>query len=314
MQAERILELPLVREDEDNICLPLVISVIAKYWHQEIPLEEAKSIARRYPNVKASIMIEGIELAEKHDFKAFIYKGNIRDIKKRIEQGLPPIVITPGIKDVVQHALVIQGYDESKKKILTYIPEPDKIGAIDENKFNKLWEEDEYLTLLLVPDDMSMYVKENLKFLESNRACFEAERLRLLARYEEAIKLLNNITEDNPRLWYMRGVIYSDLGDNDNAIECYKKALALNKRFYLSYRALGNLYFKMHDYTNAEKYYSRAIEVNPHRFAPIYKNRAIARLELGKKEDAIRDLRLYIEQYPDARDRRAIENTIRELL
>lgn len=313
MQTERILELPLVREDEDNICLPLVISVIARYWHQDIPLEEAKMIARRYPNIKASIMIEGIELAEKYNFKAFIYNGNIRDLKKRIEQGLPPIVITPGIKDIVQHALVVQGYDESKRKILTYIPEPDKMGAIEEHKFKELWEEDDNLTLLLVPEDMSMYVKENLKFLRSNRVCFEAERARLLGKHDEAIKLLNNAKEDNPRLWYMLGVIYSDLADNEKAIECYKQSLALNKRFYLAYRALGNLYLKMKDYVNAEKYYNRAIEINPNRFASIYKNRAIARIELDKKDDAIKDLELYIQHYPDARDRAAIEDTIKEL-
>ncbi len=313
MQAERILELPLVREDEDNICLPLVISVIARYWHQDIPLEEAKSIARRYSNVKASIMIEGIELAEKHAFKAFIYNGNIKDIKKRIEQGLPPIVIMPGIKDIVQHALVIQGYDESKNKIMTYIPEPDKIGSIEEQKFKELWKEDDNLTLLLVPEDMSMYVKEDLKFLRSNRACFEAEKARLLGKYEEAIKLLDNAKEDNPRLWYMLGVIYSDLAYNDKAIECYKHSISLNKRFYLACRALGNLYLKTKDYANAEKYYSKAIEINPNRFAPIYKNRAIARLELNDKDNAIKDLKLYLQHYPDARDRDAIEYTIKEL-
>ena len=305
--------MPLVREDEDNICLPLVISVIARYWHQDIPLDEAKKIARKYNNIKASIMIEGIELAEKHNFNAFIYNGNIRDLKKRIEQGMPPIVIMPGIKDVVQHALVIQGYDDSKRKILTYIPEPDKVGAIEEAKFKELWAEDDNLTLLLVPEDMSMYVKEQLKFLSSNRACFEAERLRLLGKHDEAIKLLSNAKESNPRLWYMLGVIYSDLADSKNAIKCYREAIALNKRFYLAYRALGNLYLKMKDYANAEEYYTKAIKINANRFAPIYKNRAIARIELNKRNDAIRDLELYLKYYPDARDRSAIEDTIKEL-
>ncbi|GIU72175.1 MAG: hypothetical protein KatS3mg003_1654 [Candidatus Nitrosocaldaceae archaeon] len=313
MQTERILDLPLVREDEDNICLPLVISVVARYWHQDIPLEEAKSIARKYPNVKASIMIEGIELAEKHNFKTFIYKGDIKDLKKRIEQGFAPIVIMPGIKDVVQHALVIQGYDESKRKILTYIPEPDKMGAIEEQKFKELWEEDDNLTLLLVPDDMSMYVKDNLKFLRSNRVCFEAERARLLGKHEEALELLSNSKEDNPRVWYMLGVIYSDLKDYKRAEECYKQALAFNKRFYLAYRGLGNLYLKIKDYKRAEEYYTRAIEINPNRFAPIYKNRAIARLELGKNKDAVEDLRLYLKYYPDASDKASIEAYIKEL-
>ncbi len=309
-----MLELPLVREDEDNICLPLVISVIAKYWHQEIPLDEAKSIARRYPDLKASIMIEGIELAEKHGFKSYIYQGSMKDLKKRIDQGLPPIVIMPGIKDVVQHALVIQGYDESKRKIITYIPEPDKIGSIDEQKFNSLWKEDDNLTLLLLPDDMSIYINDDLKFLRSNRAVFEAERLRLLRMYEDGIRLLEDVkNENNARVWYMLGVLYADINDYSTARKCYEESIHLNDRFYLAYRALGNLYFKLKDYVNAERYYSKAIEINPHRFAPIYKNRALARLELKDYANAIQDLRSYLEYYPDAMDRENILSSIKDL-
>lgn len=310
---EKILDLPLVREDEDNICLPLVISVITRYWHEPIPLEEAKSRTRLYPNMKASIMIEGIELAEKNKFKAYIYQGSISDLKKRIDQGLPPIVIMPGIKDVVQHALVIQGYDG--KKILTYIPQPNSMGAIDEHKFNMLWQEDDNLTLLVVPDDMSIYVKDELRFLQSNRASFEAERLRIFARYEEAIELLNRFKgERNARIYYMLGILYSDIKRYDDARNHYEESLSINKRFYLSYRALGNLYLKLKDYSKAEEYYSRAIEINPIRFAPIYKNRAIARLEMNAKEDALKDLQLYLTYNPDAYDKSSIEMTIRDLI
>ena len=313
MQAERMLDLPLVREDEDNICLPLVISVVARYWHQDLPLEEAKEIAKKYPNVKASIMIEGIELAERHGFVAYAYKSNIKDLKKRIDQGLPLIVIMPGIRDIVQHALVIQGYDDSRRRILTYIPEPDKVGAIHEDKFKELWLEDDNLALLMLPEDMSMYVKDDLRFARSNRACFEAERLRLLNKHSEAINLLKGIDEDNARLYYMLGVLYSDLNDIDNAIKCYENALRINDRFYLAYRALGNIYLKAKDYNKAVEYYTKAIAINPSRFAPIYKNRAIAFIELAKVKDAVEDLKLYLKYNPDARDRDAIKASIEEL-
>ena len=63
MESEHLLLLPLVSEDEENICLPLVITVVSKYWGIDLPLSEAKDVARKYPNIKGSIMIEGIELA-----------------------------------------------------------------------------------------------------------------------------------------------------------------------------------------------------------------------------------------------------------
>jgi hypothetical protein len=304
VEEERVLELPLVKSEEDNVCLPLVINVIAKYWHQEIPLEEAINRSNLYKNVKGNIMIEGIELAEKHGFKVYAYKGSIKDIKKRIDQGIPPIVIFPGIKDIVQHALIIQGYND--KNILTYIPDSDKFGSIPEDRFSKLWEEDDYLTILLVPDDMSMYIKDKLQFLDSNRAVFNAERARLLANYSHALQLLNN-DDNNPRLYYMLGVIYNDLKDYKNAEKAYEYAIALNNRFYMAYKALANLYLTLRDYQNAERYYSKAIEINPTRFAPVYKNRAIARLELNDKEHAIEDLKLYLKYYPDAKDKSSIE-------
>lgn len=88
--TDHVLELPIVSEDEDNICLPLVISVVSRYWNEEIPLNEAKEIARMYPNVRGTIMMEGIELAEKHGFRSYTYRGSLQDLQKRIDQGFPP--------------------------------------------------------------------------------------------------------------------------------------------------------------------------------------------------------------------------------
>ena len=76
------ITLPLVSKEEENICLPLVINVVSKYWGEEIQLEEAMAVARKYPGMKGSIMMEGIELAEKHGFTTYIYRGSIKDLQK----------------------------------------------------------------------------------------------------------------------------------------------------------------------------------------------------------------------------------------
>ena len=76
--------------------------------------------------------MEGIELAERHGLASLILNSTIKELKKLIDMGIPPVVILPGIRDTVQHASLILGYDDIEKTILHYFPEPDKIGAIPE--------------------------------------------------------------------------------------------------------------------------------------------------------------------------------------
>jgi len=314
--ADHVLELPIVREDEDNICLPLVINVVSRYWNEEIPIDETKEIAKMYPKVKGTIMMEGIELAEKHGFKSYIYRGSLQDLQKRIDQGLPPIVILPGIQETVQHATVISGYDDSTNRVLTYFPEPDKIGAITYKQFNELWKQDDNITMLIVPNDMSKVVeKDQLVFTQSNRLCFVAEKLHLRGKYEESVSTLlkaKEIDPQNPRPWSQLGTLHNEK-NNDEAINCYLQAIKLNSKYYLAYRGLGNYYLKKKDYASAEKYYSQAIAINQFRFGPIYKNRAIARIELGDKKGAVEDFGKYLERCPNAPDKSDLLEIIRQL-
>jgi tetratricopeptide (TPR) repeat protein len=269
-----------------------------------------------YPKVRGSIMMEGIELAEKHGFKSYIYHGSLQDLQKRIDQGLPPIVILPGIRETVQHASIISGYDESTNRVLTYFPEPDKIGAITYKQFNELWRQDDNLTMLIVPDDMRKVVeKDELTFTQSNRLSFIAEKLHLQGKYEEAVSTLlkaKDTEPKNPRVWSQLGTLYNER-NNDEAVKCYQQAIKLNSNFYLAYRGLGNYYLKRKEYANAEKYYSQAIAINDFRFGPIYKNRAIARLELNDKKGAASDFSVYLEQCPNAPDNGNVRDVIKQL-
>ena len=46
-------------------------------------------------------MIHGVKEAERRGFASFIYKSSMKDLKRRINQGIPPIVIMPGIMGTV---------------------------------------------------------------------------------------------------------------------------------------------------------------------------------------------------------------------
>jgi tetratricopeptide (TPR) repeat protein len=106
--------------------------------------------------------------------------------------------------------------------------------------------------------------------------------------------------------------MYNESG-SDQAVFCYEKAIKLNPKYYLAYRGLGNYYLKKKDYSLAEAYYSKAIDINPLRFGPIYKNRAIARMQLGNNQGAKEDLVKYLGQTPSAEDRKSIEEVINQL-
>ncbi len=310
-QPEHFITLPLVSKNEDNADLPLVMNVVIKYWGEDIspPISGAASD-------RGVTMIHGIELAETLGFESYIYKSSMKDLKKRIDQGIPPIVVMPGIQATVQHAMVVSGYDSEERRILTYVPEPDTVGAIPESKFEQDWEEDDMTAIIMIPSDMKELLKnEELKFAKSNRICFEAEGLRQHGKINEATERLQRAVEidpDNSQAWVLLAGVYNDT-NSDKAIRCYENAIKLNPKSYLAYRGLGNYYLKKKDYSLADAYYGKAIDINSFRFAPIYKNRAVARMQIGNNRGAKEDLIKYLEQMPTAQDRKSIEEALVEL-
>ena len=310
-QPEHFINLPLVNKNEENTELPLVIDVVVKYWGEDISPRAAERASER-----GGVMIQGIEHAERLGFASYIYKSSTKDLKKRIDQGIPPIVIMPGIQGTVQHAMIVSGYNTEERRILTYVPEPDTVGAIPEVKFDQDWEQDDMTAIVIVPSDMKdVLANDNLKFVKSNRMCFEAEGLRQQGKVNEAIERLRKATEidsGNAQAWTLLGGIYNET-NSDRAVPCYKNAIELNAKYYLAYRGLGNYYLKRKDYSLAELYYSRAININPSRFGPIYKNRALSRIQLGNNQSAKEDLIKYLEHMPAADDRKSIEDALAQL-
>lgn len=310
-QPEHFITLPLVSKNEDNADLPLVMNVVIKYWGEDIspPISGAASD-------RGVTMIHGIELAETLGLESYIYKSSMKDLKKRIDQGIPPIVVMPGIQATVQHAMVVSGYDSEERRILTYVPEPDTVGAIPESKFEQDWDQDDMTAIIMIPSDMKELLKnEELKFAKSNRICFEAEGLRQHGKIKEATERLQRAVEidpDNSQAWVLLAGVYNET-NSDKAIRCYENAIKLNPKSYLAYRGLGNYYLKKKDYSLAEAYYGKAIDINSFRFAPIYKNRAVARMQIGNNQGAKEDLIKYLEQMPTAQDRKSIEEALVEL-
>lgn len=317
--SEHELILPLVVEE--NICLPLSVNAVAKYWNVNLPLSEAVEIAKKYPNVNGSILIEGIELAERHGLGSLILHSSISELKKIIDMGIPPIVILPGIHETVQHASIISGYDDMEKTIIHYIPQQDRedqfqIGVIPEKKFDSLWEEDGRLLIILAPPDILSETKiGNKEIAKSNRLCFISERLNIQRKPNEALESLKKAIEidnENSTAFSLLGGILNEQNSQE-CIKYYEKSIELNNRCYLAYRGLGNYNLKNKQYGKAEQYYTKAIEIDNTRFGPIYKNRGLARLEQKKTAEARQDFESYLKHTPNAKDKQNILQALHDL-
>jgi len=318
-QEDHELLLPLV--EEENICLPLPINVVSKYWNVELSMAEATETAKKYSGFSGSILIEGIELAERHGLTCKIVNSSLSELKKIIDSGIPPIVILPGIPEITQHASIITGYDDKERTILHYIQKGNlegeqQEGAIPEEIFNKEWSEEGRLLILLAPSDILSSLKlENNSTDKSNRLCLVSERQNILKNLFDALESLKQALEifpDNSTALHQMGSIMNEQNSPD-CVNFYQKCLDINKTSYLTYNGLGNFYLKINQFEKAENYYTKAIEINPKRSAKIYKNRAYLREKQNKNSEAKDDLKNYLKYYPKAPDRGIIEQAIREL-
>jgi tetratricopeptide (TPR) repeat protein len=235
--------------------------------------------------------------------------------------GIPPIVILPGLHDMVQHASVISGYDDNEKTIFHYVPEQKpseegiQVGVIPEKRFKKLWSEDGCLMVLLGPTDIISSLKSDEDKTKSNRFCFESERLSLQKQTQETIDSLEKAIRLNPNnstaLCLLVGVLNEQ--NNSDCVSYYEKSLEKNENCYLAYRGLGNFYLKNQKFDKSEENYTLAIKINENRFGPIYKNRGYVRQQQNKMDEAKQDYKSYIKFTPNAKDRGMIERALKEM-
>ena len=313
------LLLPIV--DEENTCLPLPINVVSKYWNIELSMAQAVETAKKYSGFEGSIIIEGIESAERQGLTCKILNSSLSELKKVIDAGIPPIVILPGIPEITQHASVITGYNNEEKTILHYVQkgsqkgEPQE-GAIPQDIFDKEWSEEGRLLMVLAPSDVISSVNlENDSGEKSNRLCFASERFNILGDDSAALESLKQAIEldpNNQTALHLLGAVLNGQNSSE-CIKFYEKCLQINNRSYLTCNGLGNFYLKSNQFEKAEKYYTRAIDINPKRSAKIYKNRAYLREKQKRNSDAKDDLKNYLKYFPRAPDRGVIEQAIREL-
>ncbi len=122
-----------------------------------------------------------------------------------------------------------------------------------------------------------------------------------LSYSRKAEKVYSNYWELN----YLNAKIYSEIGMETHAKTSIEKALKLNPEEPLLLELAGSIYFKLSDYTNAEKYFSKYIDLIDSASSDVYTKLAEACLKIDKLEKASAYLEAAIKLDPS--NRKAID-------
>ena len=103
---------------------------------------------------------------------------------------------------------------------------------------------------------------------------------------------------NDPSVPNLLGAIYSALGQHDNAIACYNKAIQLKPDFVAAYSNLGNVLTDLGKHKDAIISYNKSIELNP-RYAQAHNNLGKILNQIGKHKEAIVSCTKAIKEKPD---------------
>ena len=135
---------------------------------------------------------------------------------------------------------------------------------------------------------------------------------------EEIIKLKNTKIDENEKLkiqkdynvssnqltaedWFQKGYNSDEIGEYDNAILYYQKAIEINPDYAFAYINMGLAYGNKSNYDKAIECYQKAIEINPE-YAEAYYKMGVAYVDKGNYDKAIECFQKAIEINPDDAD------------
>ncbi|GAH85991.1 unnamed protein product, partial [marine sediment metagenome] len=89
--------------------------------------------------------------SEELGFFAFVYRGEIENMKENIKKGRPLIVVLRSQATSGFHYVVAVGFDENLSLVFVNDPYFGKLKRINIQDFSERWKEADYWTLLLLP-------------------------------------------------------------------------------------------------------------------------------------------------------------------
>ncbi|MFO7792709.1 MAG: tetratricopeptide repeat protein [Candidatus Saliniplasma sp.] len=109
-----------------------------------------------------------------------------------------------------------------------------------------------------------------------------------IGEYDDAIKKFKKALElegDNEAIWNNLGTAYSRLGDQDKARECLRQALDQDETYAIAWNNLGNANFRCGNYSDALDCYDKALKIEEnYRDAKLNKSQVL--IKLSKVEES----------------------------
>jgi ABC-type bacteriocin/lantibiotic exporter with double-glycine peptidase domain len=130
-------------------CGPASLAGVLNHWGIPVTQEDiASGIYSR--SAKGTLNIDMVLYAEKKGLKADSYEGSVKDLKDKIDSGLPLIVLVDYGFWVYQqnHFMVVVGYDENG---IIANSGRERLKTISLNDFIKSWKRKKFWTLLITP-------------------------------------------------------------------------------------------------------------------------------------------------------------------
>jgi len=143
--------------------------------------------------------------------------------------------------------------------------------------------------------------------LQANEAAREADVAFIRKEYYTALIKYLQSTRLNPNNDYVMnklGITYTQLRYFPEAMDAFKRAIAINSKFAPPYNNLGSVYFAQIDYKQAEKSFKKAIKLNPND-ATFHLNLGRLYLERNKRDKAVEELRKAVTLNPSVFDRQS---------
>ena len=93
----------------------------------------------------------------------------------------------------------------------------------------------------------------------------KAEKLKKSKKFEDALKLTDKAmaVEKETRAsdyWYKRGMRFSEIGEYEQALDCYEKDLDLHEKSYDVFFEKGKILFQLKKYAEAIESFNKAAE------------------------------------------------------
>lgn len=137
---------PFVHQGEDNTCGQAAMTMVLKYWGQEIEYQQVVNennplnLGTSYDGIQAYLRSKGMTV------EAF-RNGSFEALLNELHQGRPVIALLDFGSLVYAHYVVVVGYNSRRNTVIMHESRSGAYVELDANSFTQMWENEPLVNL-----------------------------------------------------------------------------------------------------------------------------------------------------------------------